>query len=460
MIHRLQFRLLLAFILVILVVTGTILVFVVRNTGSELQQFDRRAEQNRATGLGFLLTRYYALIGSWEGIQLLVEQIGVSEEEHIVVTDADGILVANSRGSSLGKQYHTTAEGTPLFTPRFLPRGGTPLAPPQGKKIGTLYINPESKPTLTRHLAETINRFLLWGGLIAVVIALLLTFVLSRRILAPVRALTATARKLGEGDLSQRVQSQDKGELGELAQTFNAMASELERSEKLRRNLVADTAHEIRTPLSNIRGYLEAILDGVVSPDEATISSLNEEVALLSRLVEDLQELALAEAKELKLVIQPEDISAIINQSVVSMQGQAASKDITLKAELPERLPLCAIDAGRIGQVLRNLLTNAVTHTTSGGAVTITATPSGNQVEVSVTDTGDGIPAEELANIFERFYRVDRSRSRRTGGSGLGLTIARRLVEAHGGRITAESQPGKGSRFTFAVPVTATLITS
>ena len=287
----------------------------------------------------------------------------------------------------------------------------------------------------------------------AVAIAVAITFFLSRRILAPVKALTSVVKRLGRGDFSQRVQVKDKGELGELAQAFNAMASDLEHMEKLRRNMVADVAHELRTPLSNVRGYLEAIRDGVIKPDAKTIRSLNEEAMLLSRLVDDLQELALAEAGELKLVYQKEDVSKLVNQTVASVQAQVKAKGLSVSTSLPDRLLPVNIDYHRISQVLRNLLENAVVHTAKGGAITVAAKQQDNWVEVSVTDTGEGIPAEDLPNIFERFYRVDKSRTRATGGSGLGLTIAKRLVEAHGGKIKVQSEMGKGSCFTFTIPV-------
>jgi len=462
MIHSLQFRLLLAFILVILIAIGTVSIFVVRNTGSELEQFDIRAEQNQAARTEFLLSYYYSINNmSWDGVQTLVEQMGTAEGQHIVVTDATGIIVANSQGNSLGKQYHTTAPGIPLFLSSPPSWEGMPPSSSQRTAIGTLYINPENaRPALTKNLADTINRFLLWGGLLAIAIALVLTLVLSRRISSPVRALTVTARKLGQGDFSQRVPSKGKGEMAELAQAFNSMADDIERDEKLRQNLVADTAHELRTPLSNLRGYLEAIKDGVVKPDATTINSLYEEATLLTRLVDDLQDLALAEASELTLVIQAEDITSVIKQAVVSFQSEAVDKGISLHTDLPDRLPPCDIDSQRIAQVLHNLISNAVTHTPRDGNITISARESGNFVEVTVADTGEGIPAEELPNIFERFYRVDMSRSRRTGGSGLGLTIAKRLVEAHGGQIGVQSEPGNGSRFTFTVPKSSDLINS
>jgi len=217
--------------------------------------------------------------------------------------------------------------------------------------------------------------------------------------------------------------------------------------------MVADVAHELRTPLSNIQGYLEALRDGMMKPDKKNINSLYEEASLLSRLVDDLQELSLAEAGELKLVRQPEDIGELIRQAAAAAEAQEKTKGLSLAVELPKKLPPVNIDARRIGEVLRNLLENAVAHTGKGDTITVAAKQLDRLVEISVTDTGEGISAKELPNIFERFYRVDKSRTRATGGSGLGLTIAKRLVEAHGGRIEVQSEPGKGSRFAFTLPL-------
>jgi signal transduction histidine kinase len=258
---------------------------------------------------------------------------------------------------------------------------------------------------------------------------------------------------LGHGDLSQRVRLQGGGEVTALAQAFNSMAADLEYAEQLRRNMVADVAHELRTPLSNIQGYLEAIRDGVIEPDPAAIGSLNEEASLLSRLVNELQELSLAEAGELKLVYQAENIADLIKQAVVPCQPQIAAKGIKLSLDLPEDLPLVNIDWQRVNEVLHNLLENAVVHTPERGTINVAASAKGRWVEVNVSDTGEGIPAEDLPHVFERFYRVDKSRARATGGSGLGLTIAKRLIEAHGGTITVQSKLGKGSCFSFTVPI-------
>jgi signal transduction histidine kinase len=445
-VHSLQFRLLMAFTLVVVVTIGVTFFFIYHTTRSAISQFEERAEEMRIGRIEFELSRYYYQRNGWEGIQPYVEQWGNIHGEWIIVTDDQGIVVADSRGELLGEFYQSDVPGR-VISPQW-----------EEGSIGSLYTGPEESPRAgpappppsTPVLFLAIGRFFIWGGLVAVAIAVALTFFLSRRTLTPVRALTSAAERLGRGDFSQRVQIKDKGELGELARTFNSMADDLERAEKLRKNMVADVAHELRTPLSNIHGYLEALRDGVVKPDKKAIRSLHEEALLLSRLVDDLQELSLAEAGELKLVRREEDIGGLIKQAVAA---QKRAKEVSLAVEMPDRLPPVDIDSRRIGEVLRNLLENAVAHTSKGDTITVEARQRGKLVEVSVTDTGEGIPAKELPNIFERFYRVDKSRTRATGGSGLGLTIARRMVEAHGGQIEVQSEAGKGSRFAFTVPV-------
>jgi len=443
MIHSLRFRLVVSFTLVILVVIGSVFFFINRATQAEIRRFEEQVAQMRAERMEIGLSGYYLQRGDWEGIQPFVEQWGNLYGQRIILTDAIGIVVADSEGNVLGESYAPDSPGRPL-SPSW-----------QTGTIGTLYIESSSDVGLIalQILFREIGRFFIWGGLIGVAIALIITFLLSRRVLAPVKALTSAARQMGRGDFSQRVQVKDKGEVGELANTFNSMATDLERAEQLQRNMVADIAHELRTPLSNLRGYLEAIRDGVIKPDADTIRSLDEEAALLSRLVDDLQELSLAEAGELKLICQAENIGELIKQTVGGLQTQATTKGLSVSVDLPDRLPAVNIDSRRISQVLRNLLENALAHTAEGDAITVTAAQQGNWVEVSVVDTGEGIPAEGLPNIFERFYRVDKSRARTTGGSGLGLTIAKRLVEAHGGTIQAHSERGKGSRFSFTVPI-------
>jgi len=442
-IHSLRFRLLAAFVVVILAAVGAVYLFVSQTAGGEIRQYGEQSEQVRFSRVGFELDRYYRTHGgNWEGIQPYVEQWGSLYGLRIVLTDSSGIAVGDSQGELVGKEYHPEIPGIHLISTR-------------GLFAGTLYISPEPSAYFPSpaSLSQSVNRFLIWGALLAVAVALLFTFFLSRRISAPIKALTLAAKRLGQGDFSQRVQFADKSEIGELSQTFNSMANDLERTEGLRRNMVADVAHELRTPLSNVRGYLEAIRDGIIKPDAETIRSLDEEASLLARLVDDLQELSLAEAGELRLVCQAGDISELINQTVAAVRPQAITKGVSVSVDLSDKLPPVNVDTQRISQVLRNLLENAVTHTAKGGSIVVAASQQGSWVEVSVADTGEGIPAEDLPNIFERFYRVDKSRTRATGGSGLGLTIAKRLVEAHGGKIEAQSKLGEGSRFSFTVPV-------
>jgi len=446
-IHRLWFRLSITFAVIIVVTVGAIYFLVSQRLAVEVEYYEQISEQYRSDQIPNRLRAHYLSQSlSWEGVQSVVEETASISGAHIILTDADTVVIADSEGKLLGQYYYNPD----------LP--GSDLTMPWSTEIlGKVYIisDPEADPYVApfRRLSESINRFLLLGGAVAIVIALILTFVLSRRMSSPIGVLASAARRLGRGDLSQRVQFKGKGEVGELAQAFNSMAADLEHAEQLRRNLVADVAHELRTPLSNIQGYLEAIRDRVMKPNVATIRSLNEETALLSRLVDELQELSLAEAGELKLVYQAEDIASVVKQAVISWQPQVAAKEISLSLDLPDNLPPVNIDRQRVNEVLYNLLENAVAHTHRGGTINVAAMTQGDWVEVCVSDTGEGIPAEDLPNIFERFYRVDRSRARATGGSGLGLTIAKRMVEAHGGQITVQSELGKGSSFSFTLPI-------
>ncbi len=479
MLYSLRVRLLLAFALVIVVTVGTVAFFASRGASDEVQLFERQSQEMRVSRLQRFLAGHYAFNGSWQNVQSLVSQIASSEEMRIVLTDATGMVVADSANLLVGKHYSPESGGTPIYPPslpfRISSRSPAPgeapgpgleagsqsqppptpaVALPADRLLGTLYVGSERPDAVIyQRLAEKINSFLLWGALLAVGIAMALTFLLSRQILSPAKALAMAARRLARGDFSQRVQTRDRGELGELARTFNSMATELEQAEKMKRDMIADAAHELRTPLTNIRGYLEAVSDGVLKPDIETIRSLSEEVAVLSRLVDDLQELSLAEAGQLKLIREAADVGSLVDGAVAGLEAAARLKGVSLRTEVTPGLPMADVDVQRIGQVLRNLLTNALSHTAGGGTITVSATHEGSAIRLSVTDTGEGIAPEDLPYIFERYYRADRSRGRTTGGSGLGLTIAKRFVEAHGGTIGVESKPGEGSRFSFTVPV-------
>jgi signal transduction histidine kinase len=442
--HRLWFRLSVAFAVIILVTVVTIYFFVSERIAIEIEYYKTISAQYRSNQILSRLYLYYWKERSWKDVQSVVEDTAHVSGAHIILVGANGTVVGDSQGELLGTNYTDSS--------------ASPLNLTLGKDIlGKVYIIPDPAAEIYvapfLRLSTSINRSLLLGGSVAIAIALLLTFVLSRRMTSPIDALAKAARRLGGGDLSQRVQLQGEDEVAALAQAFNSMAADLERAEQIRRNLIADVAHELRTPLSNIQGYLEAIRDRVIKPDAATIRSLNEEAALLSRLVNELQELSLAEAGELKLVYQAEDITKLITQAVTRWKPQLTAKEISLSLDLPINLPLVNIDWQRVNQVLHNLLENAVAHTHKGGTINVAASVKGKWVEVSVSDTGEGIPAEDLPHIFERFYRVDKSRARATGGSGLGLTIAKRMVEAHGGTIKVQSELRKGSHFSFTLPV-------
>ena len=445
MIHRLWFRLGLIFAAIVLVTVVTIYFFVSQRIAVEVEDYATRYQQYLSGQVRSKLYVYYLQQGlSWEGVQSLVEDTADVSGTRIILTVGNGTVMGDSARELLGTNY-TDPSKSPLELTW------------NQEVVGRAYIisDPDAEEYVAPfvRLSASINRSLLLGGSLAIGIALLLTFILSRRMMSPIGVLAGAARRLGRGDLSQRVRLRGEGEIASLAQAFNSMAGDLEYAEQLRRNMVADVAHELRTPLSNIQGYLEAIRDGMVEPDAAAIRSLNEETALLSRLVNELQELSLAEAGELKLVYQAEDIADLIKKAATSWQPQFTAGEISLSVEVPDGLPAVNIDWQRVNEVVHNILENAVAHTHRGGSIKVAASHKGKWVEVSVSDTGEGIPAEDLPHIFERFYRVDKSRARATGGSGLGLTIAKRLVEAHGGTIAVHSKLGEGSRFSFTLPV-------
>lgn len=286
---------------------------------------------------------------------------------------------------------------------------------------------------------------------VAGVAAVLLTSLLSRGIVSPIEALTRAATRMEKGDLSQRVLIGGRDEIGQLAHAFNAMAGGLAQLEQGRRQMVTDIAHELRTPLSNIRGYLEAVQDRVASPTPAIIALLHEEAMVLTHLVNDLQDLALAEAHQLQLVCESTPLRPLVERVVQSIRGFGDAVT-PIRVELAPELPPVAVDPERISQVVRNLVTNALRYTPAHGEIAVGGRAVENGVELSVQDTGSGIAPEHLPHLFDRFYRADPARARATGGAGLGLAIVKQLVELHGGRIGVESEVGKGTRFTLWLP--------
>jgi signal transduction histidine kinase len=299
------------------------------------------------------------------------------------------------------------------------------------------------------------NEALLLALLAAGVVAILVSLLLSRGVVAPVRVLTTASQRIADGHYGERVQSTGSDELGQLAHSFNQMAEKLEEVESMRRQLIGDVSHELRTPLTAIKGSMEGLMDGVLPAAPETYQQIHQEADRLARLVDDLQELSRVEAGAYPLDIRPVAVSMLIQTTVKRFAAQVQAKGIELRPDLLADLPPVLADQDRITQVLTNLVGNALQYTPQGGRVAILCKQHGNEIQISIADSGIGIPTAHLPNLFTRFYRVDKSRSRQAGGgSGIGLTIARHLVEAHGGRIWAESAgDGQGSTFTFALPV-------
>jgi signal transduction histidine kinase len=429
----------------------------------ELRHFEVIESAAHIEGLAEVLAARLARDEDPSHLDATLAELRRSDRRELVLIGPDGTVLGAST-PELANGRATMGPGDRLTFEREVRRGaltartrelivGGPRAEVRradGTSLGTLIAlpPPESEPLVR----PAFDRRLMLAAAISGLVALGLAWLLSRRIVGPVEALTDAARRLGRGDLSQRVTVRSRDEIGELSQAFNAMADSLARHETLRRTLVTDVAHELRTPLTNLRGQIEAVEDGLVAPSAETLRSLGEEVRLLARLVDDLQTLSVAQDDGLALERRPLDVRELVRSAIESQQRTAAEHRLTLRSHVPA-LPRVSADPVRIGQVLRNLLVNAMTHTPEGGAVELSARVRGDAVEIVVADTGSGIPREHLAHVFERFYRADPSRARATGGAGLGLAIVKAIVEVHGGTVAAESAPGTGATFRFTLPV-------
>lgn len=494
--HSLRLRVLAMMVAVLAVALSSLALFASQATTMEFHRFVSADAAQRDARLRETLDGFYKQEGSWTGVQPVVEQMGRVAGARIVLTSKTGDVVADSIGSMAAAMPITGTHalfnhfieveriesgpavelapsgtlslhvapgpqpaGALAFAERALPAapaailGGEPrrvtLSAPGSDTFMVFAPGPPSD------FLSSVNRSVWWATLLAGLAAVVLSLALSRRILRPVEALTVAARRMETGDLSTRVDVGSQDEIGQLAHAFNAMAEGLEQQERLRRTLASDISHELRTPLANIRGYLEALQEGVVAPSPGVLGSLHEEAMLLNRLVDDLQDLSLAEAGQLRLEMRPIPLAPLVDAAVTALAPRAAEKGITLSVAVPDKLPPVMADPERIGQVLRNLLVNALTHTPEGGTITTSAALAEDPTYLAVTvaDTGPGIPEDHLPHVFDRFYRADPSRTRATGGAGLGLAIVRQLVVAHGGTVGVESEPGAGARFTFTLPV-------
>jgi signal transduction histidine kinase len=440
-----RWRIFLAFILVIGIVVGAVSLFINQSINTNIEHYEQKVAAERIERMQSILKQRYQQSQSWADIQPSVEQMGQLYGLRIVVVE-NGVVIGDSQKTYLGQNLIPDLPSDIIFIIDRQPPAGSPVPRPFERSFTGV------REAKMAEFLSALTWSIIWAGLVGVIIAIGLTFLSSSRVTAPIYELAKAAGKFGQGDFSCRVSLKSRDELGKLASAFNTMAEDLEHADKLKKDMVADVAHELRTPLSNIRGYVEAIRDGVIKSDATTLQSIHQEVMPLSRLVEDLHELALAESGELSLSRAAADIREIAASAVKAMHSLAIAKKLDVQLDLPERPALAMADTNRIGQVLRNLLANAANFTQEKGTITVSVKLLNSEVEVSVTDNGIGIPPDELPFIFERFHRVDKARSRDTGGSGLGLTIARQLVEAHGGSIRAESTQGEGSKFIFTLP--------
>ncbi|EAX47355.1 integral membrane sensor signal transduction histidine kinase [Thermosinus carboxydivorans Nor1] len=301
-----------------------------------------------------------------------------------------------------------------------------------------------------------IHRSLVWYGAGILVIGLVASYALARSITVPLRRLSAATEAIEQGKLGHTVDINSNDEVGRLANTFNRMSRALAENNRLRKRLLADIAHELKTPLSVIQGNLEGMLEGVVETSPEQLHSLYEETVYLNKIINELRELSLAEAGQLTLERQLTDVNPLVSRAVNMLKPLADEKKIKLACSL-QHVPEISIDVMRINQVLYNLLSNAVRYTPANGKIeAVTAVvnlDSREYVAISIRDNGKGISADDLPHIFEHFYRADFARDRKSGGSGIGLAIVKQLVELHGGKVEAKSELGKGSEFTVYLPV-------
>jgi two-component system, OmpR family, sensor kinase len=434
-----------AFLLV--AVAGVAVVSLLANqaTVSGLRRFLASGAADDWTPLQASLAAFYAREGSWSGVEGLLTAVQPGRGQGsmgLTLLDERGQAVASAGGQ---RNRPATAADADLSLP--IVEGG--------RQVGLLLVRAPGAgmSRAGQQFLSEVNRAIVWGGLAAVMLALALSVVLARRLTQPLRRLTLATHEMATGKLRQQVPVNTGDEIGQLADSFNQMAAALEEAEQQRRQLLADVAHELRTPLSVMRSHLEAMMDGVfdLTPDNLAIA--HEETVLLGRLVEDLRTLSLAEGGQLPLAVDPIDLDSLVNQAIAAFGPLAEAEGVRLVVDLQPDLPPAKGDRQRIQQVVSNLLANGIRHAAGESPeVVVTASLLGGALRISVADNGPGLTPEAQQHVFDRFWRTDAARSRDQGGSGLGLAICRAIVGAYGGQIWVESGPGRGAAFHFTLP--------
>ena len=452
--NRLWVRLTVAFGLVALISTGTIALLTDWQAGQQMRQYLARQDTLSQSGLLDELAAFYRSHGGWQGVAEVItaySSAGLNQgrgtgrgRPPMLLADADGVILFDERGLRVGELL-TAGE-----------RSGALAVLVDDKTAGLLVVTPAGAgetEAAAQELLDQLRSTLLLSTLLAVALSLALGMVLGRWLAAPLGQMAEGARSFSRRAWGRRIPERGSQETIEVARAMNEMAASLEQAETLRRSLTADIAHELRTPITVLQGNLRAILDGVYPLESAEIASLYDQTRLLSRLVDDLRELALADTGKPLLRTERIDLAVLLPTLADGFAAAADAHAVSLESDFPGGdLPVQA-DPDRLRQVINNLVINALQHTPEGGRIVLRAERSPGFVTVSVSDTGEGIPAEELPRVFDRFYRADASRARVSGGTGLGLAVARAWVEAMDGRIGAESIPGKGSRFWFNLPL-------
>ncbi len=454
--NRLWTRLTLAFVAVSLIGVAAVAWLANAAAGDQFRRYLTRQEMGNRDALIDALATFYAQTGSWNNVAAALSgRSGLDEARPgagagrrgmgwggpaFMLADASGVIVYGARlGSTLTPAEQ--ADAAPIEVNDAV--AGYLVMTSPGRGI----LDQAQQAFLDELRANIVVAALAAGGLAAV-----LGLGVSRALTRPLAELTRGVRAFAARNWAHRVKPNGPREIAELAGAFNDMAESLQREETLRRNMMADIAHELRTPVAVIQGNLRAMLDGVYPLERSEIATIHDETLLLNRLIDDLRELALAEAGQLALDRQKVDVGEIARATVERFAVLAEARGVTLDATSVSPGLYALADPHRLAQIVRNLVSNAIRYTPAGGRVTLAAAPAGAMVEVSVSDTGPGLTPEEAARVFDRFYRGDRSRARESGGSGLGLAIARSLTQAMGGQIGVDSAPGKGSRFWFTVP--------
>ena len=438
--NRAWVRLTILFSSVVLVAAGILVLITLLITQEAVIRFAVNSAISQPGALKDRLADYYQAHQTWAGISA-----AVNFDDMPAIAENIPLTMRGLDGEEYPLRQDRTAE-QPMTEEAF------PIRVGEDDQIGGYLVARYPELNYAEYLGA-LARVVLLIAFIGTCVGLVFAVFASRSLTSPLTQLAHAARAIGGHDLKARVKPQGTYEMVELAHAFNTMAADLERSEKLRSDLLADTAHEFRTPLSVLIGNLRAILDDVYPLDKAEVARLYEQARLLSRLVSDLHELAQAEARQLPLFRQPTDISEWISNTLLAFEPLAEEDQVTLSSSLPSALPELTIDSARMSQVIHNLLGNALRHTPPGGSIEVVVTTRADVLEIAVRDTGEGITPADLAHVFDRFYRADRTRTRSTGGAGLGLAIAKAIAEAHGGTIHVASQLNQGSTFTITLPL-------